>query len=118
MPDLKDSFETDAFLSNIKAENSIKETVSIKETDTKMAGKRRHEQRHEQFMHRVMCAICMRAIKVNIARMRDDIHAVEMGTAECGLTAWKMSLRCDTALDHQFPEAGIRSTNDLSNYIE
>jgi hypothetical protein len=35
MPDLKDSFETDAFLSNIKAENSIKETVSIKETDPK-----------------------------------------------------------------------------------
>ena len=99
MPDLKDSFETDAFLSNIKAENSIKETVSIKETDTKMAGKRRHE----QFMHRVMCAICMRAIKVNIARMRDDIHAVEMGTAECWLTAWKMSLRCDPRWTINFP---------------
>jgi hypothetical protein len=114
MPDLKDSFETDAFLSNIKAENSIKERVSIKEADTKMAGKRRHD----QFMHRIVCAIFMRAIKINIARMRDDIHAVGIGVAECGLTAWKMGLRCDTALSHQFPEAGIRSINDLSNYIE
>lgn len=44
--------------------------------------------RHDQFMHRIVRAICMQPMPVHIARMRSDIHAGGLDAAECGSMRW------------------------------